>query len=225
MRFNGIPDILSKQMKIIPTIRLDQNNVNLRWPINFEIIHESLFNLLKTFSIYINDLNNYQMEYTIIFGNSTLYLQSKKIPNNFYVYSFDNNIIYKFIAFIIFQNDFFFQSEINQFLKDKTFKQYLLERNIDIKKLNQKQILKNSNNVIIAELALVSELDYNGNNPHHNQINLENNIFQMNENNNQKNGFNFVQMMNPNTINQTITNNQNNVINQKEYNLENLNNG
>ena len=82
------------------------------------------------------------------------------MPNIFYVYSFDNNIIYKFVGFIIFKTDILFQAELNQFLKDIAFRQYLINKNIDINKFNQKQLLLNSNNEIIGELTLVSELDY-----------------------------------------------------------------
>ena len=108
INFEKIPEILSQKIKLSPTIKVSQSNDKIKWPINFEIIHQSLFNILKTFSIYINDLNNFQSEYKIIFGNSTLYLQSKNMLNCFYVYSFDNNIIYKLFAFILFNNEFFF---------------------------------------------------------------------------------------------------------------------
>ena len=216
-RIREIPDILSKQIKLIPCLRIDQKNSELKWPINFEIIHESLFNILKTFSIYINDLNNYQLEYKIIYGKSSLYLQSTKMPNIFYVYSFDNNIIYKFVGFITFKNDFLFQAELNQFLKDISFRQYLINRNIDINKFNQKQFLLNSNNETIGELSLIRELDYKGNYPH-NIINQETNI-QFNE------IIQSEQIINQNSIPQHIPKNQNNLFNQIGTNFQNLNIG
>ena len=157
-KLSDIPEILAKQMKLIPAQQLHEYYQNIKWPTNFEIIHESLFNILKKFSFDFNDLQNYQLGYKIIYSKSTLYLQSKNEPNIIYVY-ICNNKSYILLAFVKFQSDLVFQGILNKHLKVKPFVQYLIEKKIDMNELNKRKNILNSNNAIIADLTIMHQIN------------------------------------------------------------------
>ena len=151
-RIIGIPDILSSQTKFIPGKKYLTNNSEVLYTYNFEIINNSLFNLLKDFIDDKNEINNYQLEYKIFAGNLTFYFQLKKYHNIFYVYKYDNNNkSYIFVAFIKFQNDFLFQEEINKLLQEKNFSQYILSKKGDLNLNNQIQKLDNSGILVLTD--------------------------------------------------------------------------
>jgi hypothetical protein len=186
------------------TVKLYQN---VKWPCNFEIVHTSLFDILKKFTAHVNVINNDQLGYKIIYSKSTLYLQSKE-TNIFYVYIY-NNKSYILLAFIKFQSDLIFQGILNQYLKEKSFIQYLLEKKIDINNLNQKMQIKSSRNEEIANLTIIYQINQNA------EINTQTNLIV--EGNTLINDFQFNipnqnNIVNPNDNNLNIEEKKNDII-------------
>ena len=179
---NGIPFPvnLSQQIKLFPAKKIHEKFSYIIYPINFVLVHDSLFSLLKKFIHNKNDINSYQKEYKIIFGNQTLYLQSKKNPKHFYVYLYDNNLLYQFVAFInLFQNDLLFQTELNRFLKEKKFIEYISEKKCDIYKINEAQIIENIGILILThQFQQINNINKGIQNAH--EPNINNNILESN---------------------------------------------
>ena len=159
-KINRIPDKLSGEIKIVPN---KKKYSNIIYPENFELVIDSLFEKLKNFIINKNEVNIYQFEYNIFIGNKTIYLQSKTNPNYYYVYIYDDkDNKYILLAFIFLKNIQIFKDLFNKHLINKTFDQYISEKNFDKNKLNQIQIIKNSNNVQIGQLLLMHQINQIG---------------------------------------------------------------
>ena len=172
--FNDFPVNLSQQIKLYPEKKIHERFTDIIYPINFEIVNNSLFNLLNRFIHNKNDINN-QYEYKIIFGYQTLYLQSIEKPREFFVYIY-NKILYIFVAFIRFENDFLFQDELNKYLKNQTFVDYILVKKCDIHKFNKVQKIEN-----LGILVLTQQL-YTKNNINNNKNLNINNVLESNNN-------------------------------------------
>ena len=157
-----VPMTLSQQIKITPGLKLDLKNPIIKWPINFELIHESLFNLFKQFVINDTDTKSNKSQYRIILGMKTLYLQSRNLPIFFYIYEYNKNKSYKIAAISKFENESF-QGEYNNYLCNRTFLEYISIKNIDINEINQIQNILNTKNQRIGDLILFKHINPNYN--------------------------------------------------------------
>ena len=193
-----VPMTLSQQIKITPGLKLDLKNPIIKWPINFELIHESLFNLLKQFVINDTDTKANKSQYRIILGMKTLYLQSINLPIFFFIYEYDKSKSYKIAAISKFENESF-HGEYNNYLCNRTFLEYISIKNIDINEINQIQNILNTKNQRIGDLILFKHINPNYNTTNANQDNL--NLISNWNQNNQRND-------------NTLFKNQNNLYNQ-----------
>ena len=163
--FIDVPKSLRNEINFLPEINYYSNNIiknekelsKIEIPFNFELIPKSLYILLK--QLIDNKINDYQLKHKILLGNSTLYIQSNNKPNIFYIYLYDkNNSIYCLYAIFNFFNEIEFYSEIDSNLKEKTFIDYIIEKNYDIHKINIPQDISDGySNKILGELILVSQ--------------------------------------------------------------------
>ena len=158
---NSINDIsitLSQQIPFLPKIKSAVQNPDIKWPINFELVHESLFNLFEKLKSNKNDINNNQPQYIINLGIKTLYLQSKDFPIFFYIYKYDKNKPYDLLGIFRFEKNLF-QGQYQKYLNNKTFSEYIRIKKLDINKINQTQPILNSNNQKIGELILIKQVN------------------------------------------------------------------
>ena len=143
----------------IPTKDLSKYN----WPVNFEIIPESLFNLLKIIKGIPKEQNADSLKYKVIFGKSSLYIRDQINNSIFYAYSYNNK---SFILYGIFEffSENSFLSEFSQYLRENPFLKYITQKKLDLKKINVPQTLNDSSSQPIGSIILISnrsKLDLN----------------------------------------------------------------
>ena len=129
---------------------------NYYWPENFEIIPESLFNLLKVIKDIPKEKNTDSLKYIVIFGKSTIYIRDQINNSIFYAYSYNNKSFILYGIFEFFSENSFF-SEFNQYLRENPFQQYVSQKNLDVTKTNVLLTLTDSNNQQIGYIILISE--------------------------------------------------------------------
>ena len=185
--------------------------LNIKIPLPFELINVSLFNLIKQ---YIPNINEHQLNYNVVFGYSTLYLQSKKALNIIYAYIYDN-INKKFILFAIciLEDAALIKGIFDKYLNNMAFKDYLIIKNLKLNLLNQKQNIIGSNGSKQADVILTYQIDQIG---QVNQINQANQFDQINQFNQNNPVFQNNQIINEN--NEMNQNNKPTDLNQKNEN-------
>ena len=151
-----MPLTLSQEIRFLSKEEFFSQNTNFKYPINFELVHVSLFNMLKKFTININDNI---IQYKILYSNWNFYLKPVNIPSIFYVYEIGRNERYSPLAVIKLSVDILFRVEFNKYLSKKNFREYIKEKKFDINKINQNQIIFNSNNQKIGDVILVKQLN------------------------------------------------------------------
>ena len=163
------------------------NKLNIKLPVYFELINESLFNVFKR---YIPNINEHQIKYNAIFGKTTLYLQSQNNYENNYIYIYIySNINKTFIlyAICIFKDLKMLKNIYDKYLKVITFEEYLKIKDIKLNILNQRQNILSSNGVVFAQVILIDKNNQFNKNCQMNQIiqinqKNENGEFSQNEN-------------------------------------------
>ena len=160
---NNIPHNLKREIKLSPTIAYDTiENTQLIFPINFELIPKSLYNILKQMTKRIDDINDIKIKYNTLIGNSNIYIQSNENNKSFYVYCFNkDNKSYTLFAIMTFIKEINFYRNIKQFLKEDTFIHYIIRQNYDINKINICQDIYDSNKNKIGFLYLRYILENN----------------------------------------------------------------
>ena len=215
---NDIPVTLSQQIPFLPKIKSAIQNPDAKWPINFELVHVSLFNLFEKIISNKNYMYNNQPQYAIILGIKTLYLQSINFPIFFYIYEYDKNKPYDLLGIFRFESNSF-QEQYQKYLNNITFSEYIRIRKLDINKISQTQYILNSNNQKIGELILIKQVNQINHNltKSYNELGpmMNNQIFQ-NQNNIDQNS----QMQE--ILNNLGTQNQNDSNSQIEEILNNL---
>ena len=153
-------------------------NKEYRCPVNFVIIHESILNLIKSFTY-----TGVSLEYEINFGKSSLCLRWIHDNNKIYIYNY-NNHSFNLSGVIELYGDAW-KDIYDRHLSKKMFSQYLTEKQINLNILKQKQDLLSSGNKSLGYIYLTSQItDFNNNNVigsnmplfNNNEI-KENNIF------------------------------------------------
>ena len=136
---------------ILSTINLSPQTQTIRGfspPINFLIIHESIFNLINI----PNNTNN--LKYEITFGKSMIYFRWANDLNRIYVFNY-NNIAYDLVALIDFNNDYL-KGIYDKYLSVMSFYKYLIAKNIKFNIINQKQSILSSTNVGLGYIYLTN---------------------------------------------------------------------
>ena len=143
LNYKQIPDILKKEIKLFPEKDKKEIKTELQYPIEFELIPKSLFNLLKQMIDSIKEINPNILKHKIIIGNLMLFIQNNNNPKVFYIYCYENNSynIYSIVNY--FQEEDFYK-EINKYIN----------KNYDKNKLNIIQNILDSNNKIIGGYVL-----------------------------------------------------------------------
>ena len=222
----GISDTLANKINIIPIIKLLNDSQTIKYPLNFELVHESLFNILKKFRQISNEKDLNFPNYKIILGIKTLYLKSQDNPNNDY-FIYEYNVTkgsYILLAMATFPNETIFPNVFNRYLKTNSFMNYMLIKKIDLNKKNKKQDILNSSVTKIGEIIILVEINQFNNNQIQEVIKKSINTKNQNE---QIHGNNFVfnNNINNNNINNNIINNfQENNNSYNNINKNNVNN-
>ena len=205
-------DHLIKQGKLLPEEKYHPKNSSFKWPNNFVLIHQTLFDILKQFKANVNHICNYQKNYKKFFGKSTLYIISEYNQNNIYAYIFENNR-YILLCIINYDSNLFY-SVFNQHLKNKSLIQYIIEKKYDINNFDHTQNIKDLNtNQVIGVLVITYKINDN--------IKSNNNNIKANINNNNIKSNNNSIIKNNNEYNNKVENNENNKnenINDNDYN-------
>jgi hypothetical protein len=160
----NIKDIDSiNKIRILPIKKKFTNNnecKECKWPINFELVHEILYN--KLLDIYkkseneMNEIKVFQSQYKIYFGHSTLYINYLKNPIYFFAYNYDiNNNSCNLFAIIKCNGNIF--HELLSKLLTLTFQQFLIQMKIDLNKKNIFQLIMNSQKQKVLEVLLFFE--------------------------------------------------------------------
>ena len=140
------------------------------FPLNFEIIHESILNLIKSFT------NSYvESEYEINFGKLSLCLRWKYDPNKIYIYNYNNHLFNLTGIIELFADAW--KYIYDKHISKKSFVQYLTEKQININIINQKQNLTSTGNKFLGYIYLTSHInDSNSNNTIESNMNMLNNM-------------------------------------------------
>ena len=139
------------QFNLTPVTTISGENSEYVYPVNFIIIHESVYNLIKKFSH--NQINS---EYEINFGKSSLYLRLNYDLNKMYIFYF-NNKAFRIAAIIEIFADVW-KYIYDKHLSKKPFKQYLTEKNINLNIINQKQNLLSEGSKLLGYIYLTSKI-------------------------------------------------------------------
>ena len=228
---NTLPEFknIRAKLAIISLTKINQNKpgnnknihpkLNIPIPLPFELINESLFNLIKQ---YIPNINEHQLKYKVIFGYSTLYFLSQNESNIIYVYAYiyDNiNKKFSLFAICILKDSTIIKGIFDKYLNKMAFKDYLIIKNLKLNLLNQKQNIIGSNGSKQADVILTYQIDQIG---QVNQINQANQFDQINQFNQNNPVFQNNQIINEN--NEMNQNNKPTDLNQKNENIGNLQN-
>jgi len=173
-------DEISKEIKVLPSNTLKESNFyfqtnqnkffnikeskELLSPYEFVLVSEKLFD---SFYKGITKENNHKKEdykYKTIIGDKVLFIQDKKHENIFYAFTKDENNRIELLSFLFKYNnkDKFFY-DIKNYIQNKGFENYLIERNINFHK-NQNQKLEellNHNKEKIGEYISYKTIDQN----------------------------------------------------------------
>ena len=139
------------------------------FPLNFEIIHESILNIIKSFiNIYI------ESDYEISFGQLSLCLRWKYDPQKIYIYNYNNHSFNLSGIIELFADAW--KYIYDKHISKKSFVQYLTEKQINLNILNQRQNLTSTGNKFLGYIYLTSHInDFNSNNIVDQNMNMFNN--------------------------------------------------
>ena len=151
--YNGInPNIMSlKNYSLMSGTQIIGENEEYNFPINFEIVHESILNLLKK---HINA--EYSTEYEIKFGKELLCIRTND-KNKMYIYRYIKKV-FNLIGIIDLFADVY-NYIFNKYLIKEPFYKYLKDKNIDINITNTKQNLFSSGNKHLGYIYLLPEIN------------------------------------------------------------------
>ena len=152
---NNIDNYILSEFDLSPLMQdIKLNDGNFSPPINFQIINESLYNLMLKF---VTNVINFKYNVTLCQPN--LYLQWEKSPNVIFVYDY-NKISVNLLGIIKLDGNFWGGIYQKHFI-EKDFRQYLIMKNLDLNLINQKQTLISSKDEIIGYIYLVTQLAQN----------------------------------------------------------------
>ena len=123
-------------------------------PINFQIINDSLYNLMINFAG-----NIITFKYYLTLYKSNLYLQKEKSSMIIFVYEY-KNISVNFLGIIRF-NDNYFAKIYEKYFSKINFSEYLINKNINLNLINQEQILLSSDEKYLGYIYLITQISDN----------------------------------------------------------------
>jgi len=151
---NFYPNIYKDEFKNIKNI---ENNV---CPKNFTLVPKNLFDILYKEIVKSGEHCIDDYKYNILIGDDVLFIQDKNKNSIFYVFfQYNNNLLLDYI--FIFNDEISFYNEVNIYIKDKGFENYINKRKI---KNNSTQIvhkLKGKGNSDLGELIIFSSFKEN----------------------------------------------------------------
>ena len=158
--FQSIPNSLIKEINIYPQIINDlKEGPQFKCPVDFELVPKSLFNLIKSISKIINEINIKKLKYKVLIGNNNLYLEDNENPSIFYIYCFNKaNHSYNPFSTINFLKEKYFYRYIFQFLKEDAFVSHIIKKNYDTNKLYNPQEIYDLSNTKIGEIIFKLKL-------------------------------------------------------------------
>ena len=139
---------------------LNQNNYNnLFYPFEFILASENLFNLLNKEIQDNNYCNKNNYKFKTIIGDDALFIQDKTKNNIFYAYTLRKDTSNYHISYLFkYNDDNKFFEEINNYIKDKGFFNYLIERNIEYSNINNTYKLYDQDNNIIGDYLCFNKI-------------------------------------------------------------------
>ena len=158
-KINTIDNYILSGLNLSPFIKIIKNDEGEFYPpINFQIINESLYNLIINFA---GNSNN--SKYDITLYKSNLYLQltknNKTINTIIFVYEY-NNIYVNLLGFIKFIGDYF-GGIYQKYFSKMNLRDYLLTKEINLNLINQKQTLMSSNKENLGYIYLIAQIKQN----------------------------------------------------------------
>ena len=125
------------------------------YPSKFIIINKFLFDLIKQFT---NESIN--SEYEINFGKSSLYIRLKNQDKIIYIYNYKNNL-FNLLGIISLIENYWKKYIYDPYLSKYTFNSYLVNNNIMLNAIKQKQNLYTKNNDFLGYIYLICSWDEN----------------------------------------------------------------
>ena len=152
---NNIDKYALSELNITPLIKnIINNEEEFHPPINFQIIKDSLYNLLINFAG-----NNTNFKYDVTLYKSNLYLH--KDDNNIVIFVYEyNNIYVNLIGIIKFNGNYFF-GIYEKYFSQINFIEYLIAKKINLNLLNQEQILLSSQDEYLGYIYLIAQIGQN----------------------------------------------------------------
>ena len=122
--------ILENENLFIPEFDINQET-GIKYPQNFVLIPEKYLNeFLQEFDIDININSISKYLYDILIGENYLFIKDNENINTYFV-GYNLLFLINIEKIFIFDNEKYFEKEINKYIKDKGLINYYEERNID----------------------------------------------------------------------------------------------
>ena len=158
-KINNIDNYILSGLNLSPFIQIIKNDEGEFYPpINFQIINESLYNMIINFAG-----NSFNSKHHITLYKSNLYLQltenNKTIKKIIFVYEY-NNIYVNLLGFIKFIGNYF-ERIYKKYFSKMNLRDYLLEKKVDLNLINQKQILISSKEENLGYIYLIAQIKQN----------------------------------------------------------------
>ena len=134
---------------------------DLLCPNEFVLTSEKLFDSLYKEIIKSNKYKKDDYKYKTIIGDNVLFIPDKKHDNIFYAFTKDENNI-DFLSYLLKYNDKnMFFDDIKNYIQNKGFDNYLIEKNIHFHRTPKLDILYNQDNEKIGEYINYKTMDEN----------------------------------------------------------------
>ena len=149
---NNIDKYALSEINISTLIKnIINNEEEFHPPINFQIINDSLYNLMINF---VGNITNLKYDLTIY--KSNLYIQKEETPTIVFVYEY-NNISVNLLGIIKFDYDYF-PGIYETYFSKINFSEYLIRKNINLNLINQEQILLSSKEEYLGYIYLITQI-------------------------------------------------------------------
>ena len=154
---NNKLDEISNEIKVLPEKLKKEENFHLQKnqnkfynikeskdlfsPQEFVLVSENLFDLLYKEIKKSNKYEKDDYKFKTLIGDNVLFIQDKKHNNIFYAFTKDKNNRIELLSYLLkYNNKEHFFDDIEKFIENKGFDNYLLKRNINFYKSQNKKL-------------------------------------------------------------------------------------